>query len=107
MEFGARLNVLAQKLSDDIVVIMRTYFEKPRTRLGWKGLINDPDLDGTSNMDKVSACIVLPCAPAPDSISMRHCARSHDDVIARHGRVASVPSHLCIHARRPTLDTHL
>jgi 3-deoxy-7-phosphoheptulonate synthase len=53
MEFGAKLNVLARKLSDDIVVVMRTYFEKPRTRLGWKGFINDPDLDGTSNMDKV------------------------------------------------------
>jgi hypothetical protein len=54
MEFGAKLKVLANKFSDDIVVVMRTYFEKPRTRLGWKGYINDPDLDGTFNMDKVS-----------------------------------------------------
>lgn len=54
MEFGAKLNVLAQKFSDDLVIVMRTYFEKPRTRLGWKGYINDPDLDGTFNMDKVS-----------------------------------------------------
>ncbi len=45
-DYGARLKGLADALSDDLVVVMRTYFEKPRTVTGWKGLINDPTLDG-------------------------------------------------------------
>ena len=47
LEYGARLKAEAERFSDDIVVIMRVYFEKPRTTIGWKGLINDPDLDGS------------------------------------------------------------
>jgi 3-deoxy-7-phosphoheptulonate synthase len=35
-----------QKYQDELVIIMRAYFEKPRTTVGWKGLINDPDIDG-------------------------------------------------------------
>jgi 3-deoxy-7-phosphoheptulonate synthase len=34
-----------EKYNEDLVIIMRTYFEKPRTTVGWKGLINDPDID--------------------------------------------------------------
>ena len=41
-EHDARLNVLAEKVSDTLLVVMRVYFEKPRTTAGWKGLINDP-----------------------------------------------------------------
>jgi len=47
MEYAARLRELADKVRDRIVVVMRVYFEKPRTVVGWKGLINDPDLDGS------------------------------------------------------------
>lgn len=38
---------------DELVIVMRVYFEKPRTTVGWKGLINDPDLIGTFNVNKV------------------------------------------------------
>ncbi len=47
LEYAERLRALADKVSDKILLIMRTYFEKPRTVLGWRGLIMDPYLDGT------------------------------------------------------------
>jgi len=46
LEYGERLAKAAGPLSDALLVVMRTYFEKPRTTVGWKGLINDPHLDG-------------------------------------------------------------
>ena len=46
LEYGRRLKTLADELRDDLCVVMRVYFEKPRTTVGWKGLINDPRLDG-------------------------------------------------------------
>jgi 3-deoxy-7-phosphoheptulonate synthase len=46
-DYAARLHALADRVSDRLLVIMRVYFEKPRTTVGWKGLINDPHLDGT------------------------------------------------------------
>jgi len=47
LDYATRLAALAGELADELVVVMRVYFEKPRTTLGWKGLINDPGLDGT------------------------------------------------------------
>jgi 3-deoxy-7-phosphoheptulonate synthase len=47
MEYAQRLAPLAERFRDDLLVVMRTYFEKPRTTVGWKGLINDPQLDGS------------------------------------------------------------
>ncbi|MGE3268945.1 MAG: 3-deoxy-7-phosphoheptulonate synthase [Chloroflexota bacterium] len=47
LEYGRRLKALADELADDLCVVMRVYFEKPRTTVGWKGLINDPHLDGS------------------------------------------------------------
>ena len=52
IEYAGRLKHEAARLADDLLVIMRVYFEKPRTTVGWKGLINDPDLDGTFNLNK-------------------------------------------------------
>jgi 3-deoxy-7-phosphoheptulonate synthase len=46
-DYAARLHALAGRVSDRLLVIMRVYFEKPRTTVGWKGLINDPHLDDT------------------------------------------------------------
>ncbi len=45
MEYAGRLLALKQELANDLVIVMRVYFEKPRTTVGWKGLINDPYLD--------------------------------------------------------------
>jgi 3-deoxy-7-phosphoheptulonate synthase len=47
LEYAARLQALKDRLADDLVIVMRVYFEKPRTTVGWKGLINDPHLDGS------------------------------------------------------------
>jgi 3-deoxy-7-phosphoheptulonate synthase len=46
-DYARRLKPLADELGEDLLVVMRVYFEKPRTTVGWKGLINDPHLDGT------------------------------------------------------------
>ncbi len=51
-EYAQLLKQTADRLSDDLIIIMRVYFEKPRTSIGWKGLINDPMLDGTFNINK-------------------------------------------------------
>lgn len=52
LEYGERLKPFALEFSESLVVVMRVYFEKPRTTVGWKGLINDPDLDGSFNISK-------------------------------------------------------
>ena len=51
MDYAARLKPLAEGVSEDIFVVMRVYFEKPRTTVGWKGLINDPHLDGSYDIN--------------------------------------------------------
>ena len=50
LEYARRLVSQAQKHREDLLIVMRTYFEKPRTTVGWKGLINDPRLDGSHDM---------------------------------------------------------
>ncbi|MFM8333426.1 MAG: 3-deoxy-7-phosphoheptulonate synthase, partial [Candidatus Methylumidiphilus sp.] len=52
LEYAGKLLELKQELARDLVVVMRVYFEKPRTTVGWKGLINDPDLDESFNINK-------------------------------------------------------
>jgi 3-deoxy-7-phosphoheptulonate synthase len=51
-EYGTRLKPLIDKYQKDLLIVMRVYFEKPRTTVGWKGLINDPDLDGSFQINK-------------------------------------------------------
>lgn len=51
-EYATRLAALAERYASHLIVIMRSYFEKPRTTVGWKGLINDPDLDETFHINK-------------------------------------------------------
>ncbi|MCX7208273.1 MAG: 3-deoxy-7-phosphoheptulonate synthase AroG [Proteobacteria bacterium] len=50
-EYGAKLKVLRELHKDDLEIVMRVYFEKPRTTVGWKGLINDPYLNGSFNIN--------------------------------------------------------
>ncbi|RYF16115.1 MAG: 3-deoxy-7-phosphoheptulonate synthase, partial [Comamonadaceae bacterium] len=52
MEYARRLRRLADELRDDLLVVMRVYFEKPRTTVGWKGYINDPRLDGSFRINE-------------------------------------------------------
>ncbi len=51
-EYAGRLKPLIDKFRDDLLIVMRVYFEKPRTTVGWKGLINDPDLDDSFHINK-------------------------------------------------------
>lgn len=51
MEYARRLAGLAPEVSDEIELVMRVYFEKPRTTIGWKGLINDPHIDGSYDVE--------------------------------------------------------
>lgn len=51
IEYAQRLKSLRDELADQIYLVMRVYFEKPRTTIGWKGLINDPHLDGTYDIE--------------------------------------------------------
>ena len=50
LDYARKLNALRQEFSDRMEIVMRVYFEKPRTTVGWKGLINDPQLDGTQDI---------------------------------------------------------
>ncbi|MEA2145772.1 MAG: 3-deoxy-7-phosphoheptulonate synthase, partial [Solirubrobacteraceae bacterium] len=50
-EYAERLSAQAKRLSPDLCVAMRVYFEKPRTTIGWKGLINDPHLNGSGDVN--------------------------------------------------------
>ncbi|KPL50062.1 phospho-2-dehydro-3-deoxyheptonate aldolase [Xanthomonas axonopodis] len=52
MEYAQRLRPLRDQFGDALEIVMRVYFEKPRTTIGWKGLINDPDLDGSFQINK-------------------------------------------------------
>ncbi len=51
-EYARRLKPVRERLAADLLIVMRVYFEKPRTTVGWKGLINDPDLDGSFQINK-------------------------------------------------------
>ena len=51
LDYAKRLNAMRDEHAKDLLIIMRTYFEKPRTTVGWKGLINDPNLDGSFDIN--------------------------------------------------------
>lgn len=51
-EYADRLKVLSEKVKDTLYIVMRVYFEKPRTTVGWKGLINDPDMNDSFDIEK-------------------------------------------------------
>lgn len=52
VDYGRLLSAAASRLADDLLIVMRVYFEKPRTTVGWKGFINDPGLDGSFNINQ-------------------------------------------------------
>ena len=52
LEYAEKLARLAERYRDHLIIVMRSYFEKPRTSVGWKGLINDPDLDESYHINK-------------------------------------------------------
>lgn len=65
LEYAARLREVALRFADDLLIVMRVYFEKPRTRMGWKGLIYDPGLDGQGDIGeglRQARHLLLACA---------------------------------------------
>ena len=52
LDYAQRLKKLAEEVADTIYIVMRVYFEKPRTSIGWKGLINDPYMDDTFKIEE-------------------------------------------------------
>jgi len=52
LDYAERLKKEAERFEDELLIVMRTYFEKPRTTVGWKGLINDPNLDGSFEINQ-------------------------------------------------------
>jgi 3-deoxy-7-phosphoheptulonate synthase len=52
LEYAQHLQTMRKELHEDLLIVMRVYFEKPRTTVGWKGLINDPDLDDSYQINK-------------------------------------------------------
>ncbi|QIW15543.1 3-deoxy-7-phosphoheptulonate synthase [Pasteurellaceae bacterium RH1A] len=52
LEYGQKLKALSEKVSNKLYIVMRVYFEKPRTTVGWKGLINDPQLNGSFDVER-------------------------------------------------------
>ena len=52
LEYATRLKAMREELKDDLLIVMRVYFEKPRTTVGWKGLINDPQLNGSFEINQ-------------------------------------------------------
>src|SRR5699024_9904801 len=72
LDYARRLAALRNELQDDLLLVVRTYFEKPRTTVGWKGLINDPHLNGSHDIAtglhrartflREVAALGLPCA---------------------------------------------
>ena len=52
IDYATRLSALKRELADNLIVVMRVYFEKPRTTVGWKGLINDPRLDDSFRINE-------------------------------------------------------
>ena len=62
LEYAQKLAKLRDELSQQLFIVMRVYFEKPRTTIGWKGLIYDPDLDNSFNMERgfnLARCLLL------------------------------------------------
>ena len=79
LDYAERLAALRDQLADRLEIVMRVYFEKPRTTVGWKGLINDPDLDGSFDIDKglrlarnaaARRSTISACRPAAEFLDM-------------------------------------
>ncbi|MGH7202474.1 MAG: hypothetical protein ACREJB_17850, partial [Planctomycetaceae bacterium] len=81
LEYAARLHRLAGRVADRMLLIMRVYFEKPRTTIGWKGLINDPHLDGSCDVGAGLALarrlvvIVGPCSIHDPDAALEYAGR--------------------------------
>ncbi|MDX2217356.1 MAG: 3-deoxy-7-phosphoheptulonate synthase [Oculatellaceae cyanobacterium bins.114] len=102
-EYGEKLTALRQELEDDLEIVMRVYFEKPRTTLGWKGLINDPHLDGSYDINsglRVARKLLLELA----NLGLPSATELLDPITPQY--IADVISWTAIGARTTESQTH-
>src|SRR2546421_3039483 len=103
LEYAARLNLLRQELAGQFCIAMRVYFEKPRTTIGWKGLINDPHLDGSDDIEaglKIARKLLLEIT----AMGIRAATEFLDPVIPQY--TADLISWAAIGARTTESQTH-
>jgi 3-deoxy-7-phosphoheptulonate synthase len=103
MEYAHRLAAVARELEDQIFVVMRVYFEKPRTTIGWKGLINDPHLNGTYDVDtglRLGRRLLL----AVNSLGLPAATEFLDPIVPQY--LADLVSWAAIGARTTESQTH-
>jgi len=103
LEYASRLNLLRKELADQFCIVMRVYFEKPRTTIGWKGLINDPHLDGTYDIEsgiKIARKLLLEIT----GMGMPAATEFLDPVIPQY--IADLISWAAIGARTTESQTH-
>ncbi len=103
LEYAQRLAQLRQELADRLFIVMRVYFEKPRTTIGWKGLINDPHLDGTYDIDcglKAARKLLLDI----NSLGLPTATEFLDPIVPQY--IADLVSWAAIGARTTESQTH-
>ena len=103
LEYARRLDALRQELSDRMEIVMRVYFEKPRTTIGWKGLINDPHLDGSENIEeglKIARALLVQIA----SMGLPTATEFLDPIVPQY--IADLVSWAAIGARTTESQTH-
>jgi 3-deoxy-7-phosphoheptulonate synthase len=102
-EYGEKLAFLRKELEDHLEIVMRVYFEKPRTSLGWKGLINDPHLDGSYDINsglRLARKLLLELA----HLGLPSATELLDPIIPQY--IADVISWTAIGARTTESQTH-
>jgi len=103
LEYATRLNALRKEFADRMEIVMRVYFEKPRTTIGWKGLINDPHLDGSQDIEtglKVARRLLL----AITSMGLPTATEFLDPIVPQY--IADLVSWAAIGARTTESQTH-
>src|SRR5499427_10222587 len=103
LEYASRLKPIADRLADSLVIVMRSYFEKPRTSVGWKGLINDPDLDESFHINKglrLARRLLLDV----NDLGLPTASEFLDTQIPQH--IADLPSWVAIGARTAESQVH-
>jgi 3-deoxy-7-phosphoheptulonate synthase len=103
VEYAERLSILRKEFADRMEIVMRVYFEKPRTTIGWKGLINDPHLDGSQDIEtglKIAREILLEIV----SMGLPAATEFLDPVVPQY--IADLISWAAIGARTTESQTH-
>ena len=103
LEYAEKLNALRKEFADRMEIVMRVYFEKPRTTIGWKGLINDPHLDGSQDIEtglKIARRLLLEIA----GMGLPAATEFLDPIVPQY--IADLVSWAAIGARTTESQTH-